>query len=219
MVQGRSFITYDYVGRVDGLIESGKKLNADYELAYMPPLNGKSVFTPVEYDSMTISKVKRSDEQIDNLLKYMDWFYSEEATELLSWGEEGKTYNLVNGEKKFIDNNIRPAYGFFARGWFGLADPNAMKNTYSDVCIEGLNEQPKYEFDQDPASYIALNDDEQEVKSTIGAAIDKYASEQIATFVIGEKDMSEWDDFVSTIESMELEKYLAAYDSAYSRLK
>ena len=219
MVQGKTFITLDYVGRVDGLVESGKKLNPDYSLTYMPPLNGKFPYSPVEYDSMTISKTGRNEEKINNLLKYMDWFYSDEAREVLSWGQEGVTYKTENGKKKFLDINIRPTYGILARGWFGLTDPDAIKSTYSDMCINALNEQPKYELKENPASYLAFNDQETEVSATVGAPINKFANGEISKFVIGEKSMDEWDEFVKSVKDMGLDDFLKIYESAYSRLK
>ena len=41
-------------------------------------------------------------DRIDNAFKLLDWMYSDEGSELLSWGKEGETYKVVDGKKKFI---------------------------------------------------------------------------------------------------------------------
>jgi len=218
MVQGKSFITFDYIGRISGLLESGKQLNPDYSLKYMPPINERFPYSPVEYDCVTISKAGRNDEKINNLLKYADWFYSDDAYELLSWGKEGVTYEVVNGKKQFKDINYRAAYGIGNRGWFGVMDTDPVKSTYPEVVIFGLSEQPKYELPENPASYISLNEQELEVTATKGTSINKYVQQEVSQFVIGEKSMDEWDSFVNNIKSMGIDEVLKAYDTAYKRI-
>jgi len=218
MVQGKTFITFDYTGRIGGLLEAGVQLNPEYSLAYMPPINSRFPYSPVEYDCMTVSKAGRSDEKINNLLKYMDWFYSDEAYELLSWGKEGVTYKVVDGKKQFIDINYRAAYGIGNRGWFGVMSTEPVISTYPEIVIYGLQEQPKYELPENPASYISLNEQELEVTSTKGTSINKYVQQEVSQFVIGEKSLDEWDAFVSNVKSMGIDEVLAAYESAYKRI-
>lgn len=38
-----------------------------------------------------------------------------------------------------------------------------------------------------------------------------------AQFVTGEKDFSEWDDYVNTIENMKLDEYMEIQKSGYER--
>lgn len=216
MVQGKSYITYDYVGRVSGLLESGKQLNKDYDLEYMPPLNGKFTYTPVEYSSFTLNKNAKN---TDNLLKLMNWYYSEEAYELLSWGKEGVTYKVEDGKKKFIDPNYRVVYGIGNIGWFGDLNKDAIRSMYPEMCIRALDEQPKYEGKENPAGYMALNDKEMELNSTVGTSIKKFKDENIAQFVTGQKSMSEWDSYVKSIKAIGVDKMIEMYTGAYKRLE
>lgn len=216
MVQGKTFITNDYVGRVEGLIEAGKKLNSEYELAYMPPLNNTSMFTPTETASYTISKEGRDEEKIDNLLKYIDWLYSDEAEELLSWGQEGLTYKVEDGKRRLVEN-YRVEFGISNVGFAGAFDREALISSYPEMCAAALKEQPEYEQRENPASYLPLTDEEQEIVSMVSSEIDTYAAEQISLFVTGQKAMEEWDDFVNNVKSMDVEKVLEVYDTAYKR--
>ena len=44
-----------------------------------------------------------------------------------------------------------------------------------------------------------------------------YVKECINKFVIGEKSLDEWDDYVARVESMGIEDALAIYQKAYDR--
>lgn len=218
MVQGKMLFTNHYIGRIEGLLSAGKELNPEYSLAYMPPINGKAAFSPTEYDIVTVTKVGRSEEKIEKLLKFQDWFYSDEAYELLSWGKEGVTYKVVDGKKQFIDTNYRAAYGIATRGWFGLIDQEAVMSTYPEVVKEAIKIQPQYELPENPRLYMPLSEQETEIHATIGNSITKYVSEQVALFVIGEKSLDEWDNFIETMKSMGVDQLMEAYNTAYDRL-
>ena len=41
--------------------------------------------------------------------------------------------------------------------------------------------------------------------------------ENIVKFITGERDLAEWDDYVSQVQAMGLEQYLAIYQAAYDR--
>ena len=44
-----------------------------------------------------------------------------------------------------------------------------------------------------------------------------FISEEVPKFVTGDRDLSEWDSFVTVCESMHVDELLAAYQEAYNR--
>ncbi|HHY82437.1 MAG TPA: extracellular solute-binding protein [Clostridiales bacterium] len=70
---------------------------------YGKPWQTFSRANQVELLSWTIHCVNAETERPDLLTKIIDLQFIPEVYEITSWGVEGVTYNIVNGEKKFID--------------------------------------------------------------------------------------------------------------------
>src|SRR5699024_8324281 len=47
--------------------------------------------------------------------------------------------------------------------------------------------------------------------------IEKYVTEMRAKFITGDIDMSEWDDYLETVEKMGLDRYMEIQKDAYER--
>lgn len=166
----------------------------------------------------------QDEKRIANTVKFFDWFYSDEAYELLSWGKEGETYEVKDGQKQFIlgkDEDIRKKYGFQTYGTIQRADPEAAMAYYlasfsredMDTMIE--NTEASY----NPAKWIAFNDEEQAVRADLGTAIRTRAQEMISKFLMGQEPLSNWDSFVKNLNEMGVDDLLAVYESAYNRVK
>lgn len=62
------------------------------------------------------------EEEFIKMLRFVDWlFYSDEAYDLIKWGVEGETYNVVDGQKVLAD-------GWFCGG-LGYGDPTPEDET------------------------------------------------------------------------------------------
>lgn len=64
---------------------------------------------------------------------------------------------------------------------------------------------------------VALTTEESTEFSVLAADFETYASENIAAFIIGEKDISEWDDFRTTLDSMSMYECMDIYQDALDR--
>lgn len=216
MVQNKAFITTDYVGRIDSVTVSGKEVTPDFQLAYMAPVNKASGYTAVDISNFIVSSKSK---KIDDAVKFIDWFYTDEAKELLSWGKEGETYVTVDGKRQFIMSDYAKEYGLTASGWGLILDEDAIMSSYSVYAQQATTETPKYEWRYNPAEYMQLTEEENEVFVTIGADIKKCAQENEALFVLGQKSFDEWDSYVKEIENKGLSKLLEMYTKAYERYK
>src|SRR5699024_11842503 len=70
---------------------------------------------------------------------------------------------------------------------------------------------------EEPRPLFFYEDDEQDKLDAIGTDLGKYVNEMEAAFVTGEKDFSEWDDYVETIEGMGLDDYMEIQEKALER--
>jgi putative aldouronate transport system substrate-binding protein len=216
MVQNKAFITTDYVGRIDSVTLSGKEVTPEFQLAYMSPVNKVAGFTGVDISNYIVSSKSK---KIDDAVKLIDWYYTDEAKELLSWGKEGETYVTIDGKRQFIMSDYAKEYGITATGWGLIIDSNAVMSSYSQYAQQATNDMPQYEMRYNPAEYMQLTEAENEVYMTVGADLKKFAQEQEAQFILGQKSFSEWDAYVKEIESKGLSRLLDMYTKAYERYK
>jgi len=155
----------------------------------------------------------------------LDWFYTDEAIELMSWGKEGESYEVVDGKKQFIlgaEDTIGSKYGFQTYATGQVYDPEATKlavlNTISEEDLE-IIQQGVASDGYNPGKWIGFTDEELNVRQDKGTSIKNYAKEMISKFLIGDVPLSEWDNYVKTVEEMGLDELLAVYEAAYNRVK
>ena len=66
-------------------------------------------------------------------------------------------------------------------------------------------------------SNVSMNTEETEISSYYVADIVTYASQMIPQFISGDASLSDWDAFVAKLKEMNIEKCIAAEQSAYDR--
>ncbi len=214
--QEKSFITMDYVTRMDSVGAAGRENNLDFQLAYMPPINGVTGYTTFDYSCYV---VPANSKNIDNAVKLLDWFYTPKAIEYLSWGKEGQTYKVENGEKKYLSENYLKDHGLTAAGWGIVFDEDALTSGFGAEGKIATKDAPKYEIKCNPFTYMQMTEEENEIKTTLGADIWKHKQENVAKFILGQRSFSEWDDYLKELENIGLTKVLDTYTKAYERYK
>ncbi len=219
----RAFVTLDYLVRIDGFNVMMKDTNPEFHLAYMPPYKGgENGIRKMAYSSIVPQgyAVASNSKKLEEALKFCDWLYTDEAMELVSWGEEGVTYTVENGERKFIDcedvADIRKKYGISTHGTYLLFDYDAHMSTFSDELKAAVEEDRKYDLPELPT--VAFTDEELEIVQSIGVNINTHAAETISKFLLGTKPLSEWDQYVKEIEELGLQQLIDVYTQAYERL-
>ena len=95
MAASDSFITIDYLSRIDFFNNSMRESDPDFTMAYMaPPSFGENGVNKFAYSAKGVYGfvVSSQTKHLDEVLAYVDWMYSDEAKELLSWGRPGELY-------------------------------------------------------------------------------------------------------------------------------
>ncbi len=223
----RGFIFPDYQTRIDFFNGLARVNNPDFDIqAMVPPVakeGGLPMVNKYNQDSAGVVMCNTRDERrIANTAKYMDWFYTDEAVELVSWGKEGETYEIVDGKKQFITDETKAQpntlYGFSTYGAFCRMDPEAVLIMETEDIAETRDMVLEHTMPFLNPS-VSFNDEEQKVIDDLKAAMGTYTNEMISKFLLGTEPLSKFDEFRAELRNMGVEDILAVYTSAYNRVK
>jgi len=174
-------------------------------------------------------------------MRWVDYFYSVEGSKYIEQGPEGVFWEYAenaNGDQvrvyaEGVDldktederGKITPAYG--------LTTPNIVVDTTDEYAIlvnpddevdnafgdwvaqeteDKMNDIAVVPF---PLLYLTVEENDQ-VAAT-ATDLSTYIEQMEAKFITGVEPLSNWDKFVSTVESMGIEDYVAVYQTAYDR--
>ncbi|MBQ9985749.1 MAG: extracellular solute-binding protein [Oscillospiraceae bacterium] len=226
----RGFIFPEYQTRINFFNTLAREQNPDFNLtAMMPPVANKEtgVARVGRYNYETMGYVicnTGKEANMVNAAKYIDWFYSDKAMDLVSWGKEGETYKTVNGKREFISDetgtDVTLLYGFATFGSFLRIDPEstiAQLDEDTAAVIDFITDYAEPKFS--PTANLAFNDEESKTIEETNAACKTYSEEMMTKFILGQEPISGFDKYVETLNSMGVDKLLGAYESAYNRVK
>jgi putative aldouronate transport system substrate-binding protein len=223
MSTNRSFVTVDYISRVDFFNLPMRKQEPGFNLLYMPAPAGwaggpqKNAYTQfVEAGFMVTSTSK----QIKDIMHYLDFFYSEVGKDFASWGIEGVTYKNDNGKKQLIGgyadvSDFRKKTGFSTDGTYIWLDYDVHLSLSSPELQDAYKIAPKYDSLQQPRP--AFTQQELEVISTTGQTLQKTRDQNLAKFITGERDLAEWSKYVDEMKKIGVDKIVGIYKAGYDR--
>lgn len=222
-----------YVAKGNNNLWMGKNRNNYVQNPVLKGIDGKVYWTGIspkvrDLGSFVITSKNPNPEAT---LRWGDYFLSEEGTALARLGIEGVTYTIgSDGFYKLKDE--------FAKNPNGLTVDEALSE-YTIFQGGGIPQRVTQKVDQSAAvlpEMIANKDvirpnlvpdaklmiptftEKENIElSSYATDIEAYADENIVKFITGAKPLSEWDKYVSTLNKMQLDKYLAIYQAAYDR--
>ncbi|MBB6635006.1 extracellular solute-binding protein [Cohnella thailandensis] len=217
----RAFITLDYIGRIDFYNSALRKDNPEFTMAFMAPPAGwaggpqKNAFTAtMEEGFMISSKTKK----VDDIVKFIDFFYSEEGRDLVSWGKEGDTASGKSYLEKYADiTDLRKKTGLSTDGTYTWYDFDTHISVSSPELQDAYKQAPQY--DGEKQASLAFTPEEQQILSTKGDSLNGHRDENFAKFIIGTRSFDEWDKFVEEQKKLGYEEILGIYKTADERAK
>ena len=165
--------------------------------------------------------VSSQTKHLDEALAYIDWMYSDEGRELLTWGRPGDLYTEdAAGNRTWKEFStaaeMKQATGFETFGFYQRYDFNGELSTFSPECRSATEEARKYDLPQQPV--LAFNDEEQSIVNTVGTNVKTFVDEQVSKFLLGERSFDEWDSYVAEVEALGLADLKAVHESSYARV-
>jgi putative aldouronate transport system substrate-binding protein len=222
----RGFMMPEYMVRFDFFNLPNRKRDPEYTWTIMKPPGvnkGENKIAKLNSDPTGYVICNTGDKtRIENSIKLLDWMYSDEAAELLSWGKEGETFTYVDGQRRFITEegeNPTAKYGVMSYGLYQRLDPAAVTVAYSDEQAAMTDEALSYlDENINPINWLALTADEASRATDLRETLKTYADEMLSRFLMGHEPISKWDSFVSEIKSIGTDELLEIYETAYSRV-
>lgn len=170
-------------------------------------------------------------EDIEAAMAYLDYWYSDEGHMLKNFGIEGLSYEMVDGEPQYTDlilNNpdglsVAQALGRYTRasqpsvgvidiryyeGYYQLQEQRDAMTTWNEYADNALNVL---------MPTISATTEESEELATLTSSINTYVEEELTKFVMGTRDMSEYDSFVDTLKTMGIERVIEIKQAGYDR--
>ena len=228
----RGFIMPEYQVRIDFFNSLARANNPEFNLTAMkPPVANSETGLPMvnKYNNDPTGYVMfntKDEERIVNSARYINWFYTDEACELLSWGKEGETYEVVNGEKKFIldehasGETATTLYGFKTIGTYTRLDPESLAQTVSEEQYATTDMSLEHTYPHlNPAGWMQLTSEESDQVADLNTSITSFVTENLEKFILGQRPLTEWDNFRAELSELPIEELLAIYENAYAKVK
>lgn len=224
ITNNQGFVTYDYLVRVEFFNDAMANENKEFKMnAMLPPpagdTGGKGYLIPISAGGSGFG-IASTSKNVDAALRFIDWTFSEEGREAVSWGKEGETYEIVDGKKQFLPEykdlfDLGVKTGLGAPGTYTWYDASAMLSFSSPEIVALFEEAKQY----DPTDIIQLpaipkTKEDQETLSVKGAALETYRSENVAKFMTGVQSFDKWDSYVNGLHERGLDEVLELYNEA-----
>lgn len=231
MSNGTSFLSFDSFRTVASIDSAGKTIDPNYELTVAPPIamgtNGDATSFAQDQVQSHSFLISAQCEDLDSVLKYVDWLYSEEAIELCNWGVEGETFEYdANGNRVWMESalnavaegkNIQSHYHLAMQPLYAVMDSSAVLAYQTEEFVGMYETLAPYRTTpvQPTLSYTA---DEQKIIDEIAVPAFTHTKEEISKFLVGERDLAEWDEFVAEVLAYGIEEQVKPiHEAAYER--
>lgn len=163
---------------------------------------------------------------VEAALRFCDYFYGDEGHMLASYGTEGISYKVVDGEILYTDwivnnpENLNPhtAIGFFAkRTNFAAFNVKPPHNFQDPVVFELVDVWRDSNMDEYIVPQIAQSIEESNTIASKYTDIDTYCREMIVNFIIGAKPLSEYETFIKKVKDYGIDTVLEIKNQACQR--
>lgn len=221
MVTNKSFITIQYIGQM----EIVNNQLAEGRLKFLPPpagTGGKQYSADTNFEVHGYGVYSQT-KNLDAALKVIDFMYSDEGKDVLSWGKENETYTTENGVRKFKPDfkeftDLRKNAGIMTPGTYGLFDTEAL--------ISMINEKERYAYEEAtkfayPVQVVTPNFTPEELErfTLVNESINKHFQENMSRFIMGERSLEQWDQYVEEVKRLGVEEMIQLHQTAWDRQK
>lgn len=167
----------------------------------------------------------------EKVAMYVDYFYSEDGTLLCNYGVEGYTFNYDDDGVPYltevVTNNPDMSYTVALNVYTCdrqtqipfVVDQTKAYREYTDrqkLAVEAWNENNDGLYNM-PRNGMNMTDEENEETTNLMSDIETYYEENVTKFVTGDRPLSEFDDFVSQMKVLGIDRIVEITQAAYDR--
>ena len=170
--------------------------------------------------------ISTSCENVETLVAYMDYWYTDAVIELANWGIEGETFTRdADGNYSYTDEVLNFAGGLnlatsvYCAGWEPTCIDFTRKNAaYNEDQLNALSIWNEFDSSTDYPQFVTFTTEEQEIIKTTFADIQTYVDENFTQFKVCEKTYdNDFEAFVQQVYDMGMQDVLDVYQAAYDR--
>ncbi len=224
-----------FIGRVFNPALSQVEEGASFDI--VPPLEndlGQTRQYRYNRDWTEFTIVSSQVAEPEKIVQFMNWFYTEEGRMIANFGIEGQDYDMVDDmptiKQEIVDANADASDVFSAIqaqlgvGHLGLAtyiDESTYKQVSDPIFIEQGDEIAQWTEDGTVVYapvYPALSEEDNDRATTLQSNLNNVFDQEIDRFIIGQRSMDEWDDFVAQLEAQGASELAEIYNNAYQAL-
>lgn len=225
MLNGKSGASFGWNGANLGKwLKAGKELDANYDLTAVrfPVANKGDVPKFGTKDAMVYMAgyaISGKSAHKALAMKVLNYGFTEEGSAFLKYGEEGKTYNVVDGKMEWTDLikknpdglSQTEATNYYVRNTENF--PVYTRQTFKAPSGKEFVEEKKYDYTQqkDALEIWGVNQAPKFDMPTLSPTdssygrlstdISSYAEEMMLKFITGEEPLSNWDTYLQTLSS------------------
>lgn len=245
LTSGKSFFFLDNSGFGLNYTNNLRKSDPDAKFQVLPILANQDGVRRAIFYATTFTggmyAISGKVKDPDTVIKFIDWMYSEEGSNISNFGVEGQTFELdANGEPQFIadyvvnfkDAQPSPYYAIYSdlgitKLNFSLWACNTMTQfqiekltgTWSDLYDEYwgiVGSDPAY---VEPVMDPPLTSEEADRVKDILASMNTMLEQEYDKFILGVKDISEYDSVIEKAKEMGALELEQIYNDALARLQ
>lgn len=163
--------------------------------------------------------ISKDNKNIETTMKWLDYMFTEEGRLLLTYGIEGKTYNMANGVPKRItfDDASQSPQKVYGLVFPGVTYYSEQKDSYSKEVNDAYDLYAKSNVICDPFPNLPLTDDEQSTKAKVTTDLETYITENLGKLITGVDPISKYDSYVEGFSKLGVDNLLKVYNDAYKK--
>ena len=225
--KNKSFVTLDWIGRMDMFKEQMKSEIPEYDLRFANPVGPTQQMT--ELPQLCWARyVKKSDEDHERLVfKLLDTILSPGGKQLITMGIEGETFELdENGMAVHPEfegrnpqmNELIEKYGMFIEGMYLSFDRRSsyFKFTEREQEAQDFAKDKSHMAPMDPE--LPFNTEENEEINSILPDLETAAKEFAVNYVVaGKSTDADWQAWKEKTKNLKVERLIEIYNKVQKR--
>ncbi len=220
----KSFVTYDWIGRLEQFSEQTKETVPGYDLRYAEPLGLGKV---PALANTSAGPIVKSGKKSMLALKLLDYMLSPSGAELATMGVEGETYNLNSeGKADYIAfegkipaiTELEIKYGMFTTGLYMRYDTRSSYFNYTKREQEAqdyMNNKEDGYWPLEPV--LTFTEEENEESKNILNKLGKPAQEFAASYILNNGTDEDWNEWLKKAEKLGLSRVIEILNQAQKR--
>ncbi|MDU0200483.1 MULTISPECIES: extracellular solute-binding protein [Paenibacillus] len=230
ILKGKSLVTFFWKADLETLMDKGRKAGiADYTLDAIPQFAANGIKN-YQFSRSVVGATGRAIsakvKDKDRAVQFLDYLLSEEGSNYLSLGIEGKTYTKSNGVPVYNKDFGASPFTTLRKDWGVWYDMITLDNAKSRAVWEsGLSDKSKainklYEPVIIPApKQIVKTSEELELEKSKLNNLNKYLEQKLTEFVSGKTPINDktWQEFIDQTKKLGADELLNMYNASYTR--